>query len=177
MRQRKGKNKMYKKVMQDMDKVTLLKMRDEEGMTLKEIARSVGCSTATISKIIGPMTPEERRKRQAQGGKNGSRTRWSEKTEGGYVAERKMQSFMPQREQEEPKRAVLVMKTIAPQPIPLHGEFMDYTISPDRKTVDVETDQGRCLMQIPVEKISLFIDELDAIRRNAASGQALPFWG
>ena len=96
---------------------------------------------------------------------------------GGYSVERKANSFMPQREKEEPMRAVLVMKTIAPQPIPLHGEFMDYTISPDRQTVDVETDQGRCLMQIPVEKIGMFIDELDAIRRNAASGQSLPFWG
>lgn len=55
---------------------------------------------------------------------------------------RKAYSFMhPEKEvaavKDEPQvthRAVLVMKTIAPQPIPLHGEFMDYTISADRQT-------------------------------------------
>lgn len=160
-----------------MDKTTLLRMRDEEGMTLNQIAIAVGCSKATISKILGPMTPEERHRRKVENGKKSCEIRWGKPIEGGYSVERKANSFMPQREQEEPKRAVLVMKTIAPQPIPLHGEFMDYTISPDRQTVDVETEQGRCLMQIPIERIGMFIDELDAIRRNAASGQALPFWG
>lgn len=163
--------------MQDMDKTTLLRMRDEEGMTYEEMATALGCSKTTLANILGPMTPEERKRRRLEGIKRSKEARRCNSHEGGYSVERKANSFMPQREKEEPMRAVLVMKTIAPQPIPLHGEFMDYTISPDRQTVDVETDQGRCLMQIPVEKIGLFIDELDAIRRNAANGQALPFWG
>lgn len=170
---------MYKTrgFMKDMDKTTLLHMRDDEGMTLQQIAKALGCSKTTVCNILGPMTPEERAKRKAEGARRGAESRRRESPEGGYSVERKTNSFMPQREKEEPKRAVLVMKTIAPQPIPLHGEFMDYTISPDRQTVDVETEQGRCLMQIPIERIGVFIDELDAIRRNAANGQALPFWG
>lgn len=170
---------MYKTrgFMKDMDKTVLLHMRDDEGMTYSEMATALGCSKATICSILGPMTPEERARRKAEGARRGAESKWGKSPEWGYTTERKMKSFMPQREQEEPKRAVLVMKNLAPQPIPLHGEFMDYTISPDRQTVDVETEQGRCLMQIPVEKIGLFIDELDAIRRNAATGQALPFLG
>lgn len=167
---------MYKHrgFMKDMDKTVLLRMRDEEGMTYQEMATALGCSKSTLANILGPMTPEERAKRKAEGAKRSAETRWRKSPEGGFNTERKMKSFMPQREKEEQKRAVLVLKPVAPQPIPMHGEFMDYTISPDRQTVDVETEQGRCLMQIPVEKIGLFIDELDAIRRNAESGAGLP---
>lgn len=170
---------MYKHrgFMKDMDKTVLLRMRDDEGMTYQEMATALGCSKSTLINILGPMTPEERARRRAEGAKRGREAKWMKSPEGGYTTERKMKSCMPQREQEEPKRAVLVMKTIAPQPIPLHGEFMDYTISPDRQTVDIETEQGGRLMQIPVEKIGMFIDELDAIRRNVASGQELLFWG
>lgn len=79
--------------------------------------------------------------------------------------------------EEEPKKCVLVVKALPPMPIPLHGEFMDYVISADRTSVDVETEQGRCLLQIPMEKIDTFIAELNAIKRNASSGAAGQFWG
>ena len=57
--------------MKDMDKTTLLKMRDEEGMSINEMVAAVGCSKSTLYRILGPMPTEERVKRQSAGGKKG----------------------------------------------------------------------------------------------------------
>lgn len=162
---------MYKKVMADMDKTTLLRMRDEEGMTLGEIASAVGCTKSTICRILGPMSPEQRRQRKQQG----ARSRWSSATEGGYTVERKLQSFMPQAEaaKEEPAAAVLAVKRA---PILLSGAFMDYVVSADSQMIDVEKE-GRTLIQIPAERLSEFIAELAAISRNIGEQKPMQFWG
>lgn len=70
-------------LMKDMDKTQLLRMHDEEGMTIGEIALRVGCSKGTVQRILGPMTPEQRRARQALGGKRGTDTRYGRTDEGG----------------------------------------------------------------------------------------------
>ena len=87
-----------------------------------------------------------------------------------------MKSFMPKRE-EEPVKAVLVVKTLPPAPIPLHGEVMDYTISADRQTIEIENALGRVMMVLPAEKIQTFIEELQAIQRNIGSEKLMAFWG
>ena len=161
-------------LMKDMDKTQLLRMRDEEGMTINEIALRVGCSRATVQKILGPMTPEQKRARQALGGKRGTDTRYGRTAEGGYSVERKMQSFKPQGEEPEPVKAVLAVKK---SPIRLSGAFMHYTICPGRELVEVETDEGRVLMQIPADKLEGFIEELTAIRKNIGKAQPMEMWG
>ena len=72
---------------------------------------------------------------------------------------------------------MLVVKPTEPQPVNLHGTFMDYYIPADRSRIDVETAEGRCLMQIPAEMLDTLIEELNAIRNNIGSEQVLPFWG
>ena len=161
-------------LMKDMDKTQLLRMRDEEGMTIGEIALRVGCSRATIHKILGPMTPEQRRARQALGGKRGADTRYGRTDKGGCTVERKMKSFMPQGEEPEPVKAVLAVKK---SPIRLSGAFMHYTICPGRALGEVETDEGRVLMQIPADKLEGFIEELTAIRKNIGKAQPMEMWG
>lgn len=76
---------MYKTrgFMKDMDKTTLLHMRDDEGMTLQQIAKALGCSKTTVCNILGPMTPEERAKRKAEGARRGAESRRRESPEGG----------------------------------------------------------------------------------------------
>lgn len=167
---------MYKKLMQDMDKTTLLRMRDEEGMSYAEIAEAVGCSKGTIHRILGPLPMEVRRERQAAAGRKYGGGKATRTREGGYTVERKMQSFMRHEEPQEPARAVLVMKPVK-MPIPLRGEFMHYCISADRDVIDVETEQGRALIQIPADKLDTFIEELTAISRNIGSEKPMQFWG
>lgn len=76
-----------------MDKTTLLRMRDDEGMTLNQIAIAVGCSKATISKILGPMTPEERHRRKVETGKKSCEIRWGKPIEGGVQRGKEGEQF------------------------------------------------------------------------------------
>ena len=69
--------------MQDMDKTTLLRMRDEEGMTYEEMATALGCSKTTLMNILGPMTPEERKRRRLEGIKRSKEARRGNSHEGG----------------------------------------------------------------------------------------------
>ena len=161
-------------LMKDMDKTQLLRMRDEEGMTINEIALRAGCSRATVQKILGPMTPEQRRARKALGGKRGTDTRYGRTDKGGYSVERKMQSFKPQGEEPEPVKTVLAVKK---SPIRLSGAFMHYTICPGREMIDVETEEGRTLIQVPAYMLGTFIEELTAIQKNMNTVQSVQFWG
>lgn len=86
---------------------------------------------------------------------------------------------MPRREEpEEQKKAVLVVKPVK-APILLHGEYMDYVISAERDLIDVDTPEGRTLMQIQMDKLDLFIAELTAIKNNAGIDKPMKvqFWG
>lgn len=67
--------------MKDMDKTTLLKMRDD-GMTNAEIAVSLGCSKQTIYNLIGSMPPEMRRRIFQENGANSLKAA-KERREGG----------------------------------------------------------------------------------------------
>ena len=87
--------------------------------------------------------------------------------------ERKALSYTPKRDE---AKAVLVMKPMQVA-IPLHGSYMDYTISADRKTVDVDNSEGRTLMQIRAEMLDTFIAELTAIRNNIDGDGMRQFWG
>ena len=162
-----------RKLLADMDKTVLMKMRDEEGMTIQEIAARVGCSKATVSRILGPMTPEQRMQRKVEAGKKGSQSRWAKATEGGYSVVRKAPSMMPQREEETVKAVLAVKKA----PIRLSGAFMHYTICPGKEMIDVETEGGRTLIQVPADMLGTFIEELTAIQKNMNTAQSVPFWG
>ena len=164
--------------MKDMNRADLLKMRDD-GMGNAAIAASVGCSTKTIFDIIGSQPPEITRRNRQEGIARAKEARWSKNSEGGYTVERKALSFMPRREEpEEQKKAVLVVKPMK-TPIPLHGEYMDYVISAERDLIDVDTPEGRTLMQIQMDKLDLFIAELTAIKNNAGIDKPMKvqFWG
>ena len=159
-----------RKLLADMDKTQLLRMRDE-GMSNAEIAVAVGCSPATVYKAIGPMPAEMLSKKRREAGAMGGRAKAGNRSEGGYTVERKTPSLMPQRE-EEPVKAVLVVKKA---PIRLHGACFDYTL--DEKTVEVETEEGRVLLSMETDKLGTFIEEMQAIRKNMGVAQAAPFWG
>lgn len=165
---------MYKSrthgLISDISKTELLKMR-EGGMSNAAIAASLGCSKNTVYRAIGAQPREITAKAISEGRLAALHT----PCDGGYTVERKLKSFMPPRE--EPAKAVLVVKTLPPAPIPLHGEVMDYTISADRQTVEIENELGRVLMQLPAEKIPTFIEELTAIQKNIGSDKPMPFWG
>lgn len=160
-----------------MDKATLLKMRgeDENGMSNKEIADALHVNVSTIYNLIGKQPDWITKKNREAGYVKMAQSKRLFPDEGGHSVKRKMQSFMPQRE--EPVKAVLVMKSLPPQPIPLHGEFMDYVIDAERKSVDVETEQGRVLLNVPADKLGMFIEELQAIQKNIGSEKPMPFWG
>ena len=70
-----------RKFMKGMDKTTLLKMREEQDMTNKDIAHAVGCSEVTIRNIIGAMPPEMRRRKFSENGKRNAINR--SRAEGG----------------------------------------------------------------------------------------------
>lgn len=154
---------MYRrKFIQDLSRSELMSMR-ETGMSNADIAQSLGCSVGTVYKLIGKQPPEMSRANRSAARMDGTP---QGKPRGGV-----------EMESEIPKRAVLVVKPTEPQPINLHGAFMDYFIPADRSRIDVETPEKRCLMQIPAEMLDTLIDELNAIRNNIGSEQALPFWG
>lgn len=71
-----------RKLLADMDKTQLLRMR-EEGMSDGEIAEAVGCCKMTIYRALGPLSPEQRQKRQREGGRSGAESKWSKTSEGG----------------------------------------------------------------------------------------------
>lgn len=171
---------MYRKTrgfMKDMDKNELLKMR-EGGMSNAAIAASLGCSQSAVYNILGPMPKEMRSRIARETGARGGRAKWSNQTEGGYTVERKMKSFMHASEvleqpEQEQAAAVLAVKRA---PIMLSGQFMDYVVSADSKSVEVEKE-GRVLMQIPAENLVTFIKELAAISRNIGEQKPMQFWG
>ena len=164
-----------RKFMKDMDKTTLLKMREEQDMTNKDIAHAVGCSEVTIRNIIGAMPPEMRRRKFSENGKRNAINR--SRAEGGYTMERKLQSFkpfVPQREEPEPAKAVLTVKR---RDIQLAGAYMHYTVSASGSCVDVETGQGQVLISVPNDKLDAFIEELTAIRHHLGDVKPMEFWG
>lgn len=157
--------------MKDMDKTTLLKMRDD-GMTNAEIAVSLGCSKQTIYNLIGSMPPEMRRRIFQENGANNMKAA-KERREGGYTVERKAPSMMPQREAE-PVKAVLAVKKTDTY---LTGAYKNYVVAADRSCIDVETEDGRTLLNIPADMLGTFIEELTAIQKNINTAQSVPFWG
>lgn len=160
----------------DMDKTELLKMR-EDGMTNKQIANALGCSPWSIINLIGKQPEWMTEQSIKEGREKRKQTFANRRIDGTPMPAAQSPRGGTAVREEEPKKCVLVVKSLPPMPIPLHGEFMDYVISADRTSVDVETEQGRCLLQIPMEKIDTFIAELNAIKRNASSGAATQFWG
>lgn len=73
-----------RKLLADMDKTQLLKMREDQQMSNSEIALAVGCSEMTIYRAIGPM-PAEMRKKIFQESAAHARTKKSQKLHEGGV--------------------------------------------------------------------------------------------
>ena len=168
---------MYKNnrgFMKDMNRADLIKMR-EGGMSNAAIAVSLGCSKATVYHLIGKQPPEISKRNKELGYIAMRKENRAEASEEGRTVVRKMKSFMP-RSEEEPEKAVLVMKPVK-MPIPLHGEYMDYVISAERDLIDVDTAEGRTLIQIPADMLETFIAELTAIRNNIGADKPMQFWG
>lgn len=157
--------------MKDMNRADLLSMR-EGGMGNAAIAKALGCSTETVYALIGRQ-PEEITKRNRQ--EAIKRAQEAKTSEGGRAVNRlvKALSYTPKCDE---AKAVLVMKPIQIA-IPLHGCFMDYTISADRTMIDVDSAEGRTLMQIPAEMLDTFIAELTAIKNNIGGDGMNHFWG
>lgn len=159
---------MYKagrSFIKDLPKTELLAMR-ENGMSNAEIARKLSISYNTVLNLIGRQ-PESTTSASRSNAKARRQTRMD-----GTPAF--MEVTTPTVKDEEPARAVLAVKSST---ISLCGAFMNYCISADRAMIDVETSEGRCLMQIPSDKIDLFIDELKAIKNNINDRNFKPFWG
>lgn len=148
----------------DLSKTELNTMRDN-GMSNAEIARSLGCSPASVYNLIGAQ-PKEITRRSCQ---ESARARTSRPVQSTSHSIQSAPAAV-----QEPTKAILAVKSA---PILLTGEFMDYVVSADKKTIDVETSAGRCLMQIPADKLALFITELTAIKANIGKGAPLQFWG
>lgn len=173
---------MYRSVnhgfIKDMDKTVLLKMR-EDGMTNKEIANALDCSPGSIYNLIGRQPEEMTRQSRVKNASNARSAQAQRRMDGTLMSV--PASVLARGDsiarEEEPKKCVLAVKPLLSMPIPLHGQFMDYVISADRTSVDVENEQGRCLLQIPMEKIDTFIAELNAIKRNVGAGTTAQFWG
>lgn len=161
-----------RKLLDDMDKTQLLHMR-ESGMNNKEIANAVGCCPITIGRILGPMTKEERARVNRENIKKSLEVRSRRASEGGYTVERKAPSMMPQREAE-PVKAVLAVKKTDTH---LTGTYKNYVVAADRSYIDVETEDGRTLLNIPADMLGTFIKELTAIQKNMNTAQSMPFWG
>ena len=161
---------MYKRgFMKDMNREDLFKMRDS-GMSNKAIAVALGCSYQTVLELIGKQ-PKDITSASCRVAQLAAHM----PSEGGYTVERKMKSFKPQREEaDEPVKAVLAVKKT---PIRLSGAFMHYTICPGREMIDVETEEGRTLIQVPADMLGTFIEELTAIQKNMNTAQSVPFWG
>lgn len=87
--------------------------------------------------------------------------------------ERKAPSMMPQREKE-PVEAVLAVKK---SDVHLTGKYKNYVVAADRSCIDVETEEGRTLLNIPADMLGTFIKELTAIQNNMNTAQSVPFWG
>lgn len=147
----------------DISKPELLTMR-EGGMSNAEIASSLGCSTASVYGLIGAQPKEMTSMNRQRGAR--ARVNTTEQSPS-PVAQN-----APQAAQEQ-KQAVLAVKAT---PVLLSGGFMEYVVSAGRKSVDVETHEGRCLMQIPADKLDLFIKELSAIKANMNNANTLQFW-
>ena len=71
-----------RKLLADMDKTQLLKMRDE-GMSNKEIAQAVGCCDVTIRKLIGRQPDWITQKNKATGYAAMAKTKREKRSEGG----------------------------------------------------------------------------------------------
>ena len=87
--------------------------------------------------------------------------------------ERKAPSMMPQREAE-PVKAVLAVKKTDTH---LTGTYKNYVVAADRSCIDVETDDGRTLLNIPADMLGTFIEELQTIQKNMNTVQSVQFWG
>ena len=155
--------------MKDMNREDLFKMRDS-GMSNKAIAVALGCSYQTVLELIGKQ-PKDITSASCRVAQLAAHM----PSKGGYTVERKMKSFKSQREEaDEPVKAVLAVKKT---PIRLSGAFMHYTICPGREMVDVETEEGRTLIQVSADMLGTFIEELTAIQKNMNTAQSVPFWG
>lgn len=162
-----------RKLLADMDKTQLLRMR-EEGMSNAEIASAVGCCDVTLRKLIGKQPDWITQKNRAAGYSAMVQTKREKYSEGGYTVERKMQSFMPKLPDPEPVKAVLAVKR---RDIQLSGAYMHYTVSVDGSCVDVETEQGNVLISVPNDKLEAFIEELTAIKKHIGESKPMEFWG
>lgn len=158
----------------DIDRTELLAMR-EQGMSNQEIAKSLAVSYTTIFNLIGRQPKELTDASRCRG--QSRRQQAIRESRMGTPVQMATSPMRNDVREEEPRKCILVMKSLPPAPIPLHGEFMDYIISADRTSVDVETEHGRCLLQIPMDKIGTFIAELNAIKRNVGAGTTAQFWG
>ena len=119
-------------------------MREEEGMTNKEIAERLGLSVATIYHYLGKMPPEMVRKAKSEGGRAGGTARWC---------------AAPTPPQEEPDAVLLVTGRV----IALKGESATYTINCGNSSVSC-TIRDR-VFQLNLDELPAVIAELSAIQR------------
>lgn len=158
---------MYKKTVSDM-RDEMLRMRNEDEMSNQQIADALHISYWAVRNEIGPQ-PDHITLRSRQATAANARVYSTY----GRAGTRKAQEAD---EEKVPKKAVLVMR-VEKHPIPLRGAFKDYLISADRETVTVMTQSGDVEVNVPVDDLGAFIDELTAIKNNIGAEMPPQFWG
>lgn len=123
----------------------LLTMRNDQNMSNSEIAKSLDISRSTVYRLIGAGGPRR-----------------------AVIRRTSTPSLMHPEKEEIPA----CLKVDA-APINLTGAYGKYTIDQDRKTVAVlaETEDWILGGSIPVDQLSTFIKELQAIERNIGNAQ------
>lgn len=121
-------------------------MREEEGMTNKEIAERLGLSVATIYHYLGKMPPEMVRKSKSEGGRAGGTAKWC---------------AAPTPPQEEPDAVLLVTdRTVC-----LMGDKAKYTIYFTSGNVHCEIEEESRSFRLKIDELPAIIAELSAIQR------------
>lgn len=161
----------------DLDKAELLRMR-EEGMSDSQIGAKLGVSYSTVYDLIGPMPAEMRAWKRKEFGAMGGRKSGANRAAALEIEETPVQETIEAPEEIKPtepeRKRVLAVK---PSELHLWGDFGCYTVTEKRDQIDVENSEGRVLLNIPAEKLDVFIEELQAIARNlAGSKQRVEMW-
>lgn len=145
-----------RKLLDDVSREELLRMREEEGLSNWEIGMRLGVSKQTIYRIIGKQPPHIR-------------------TECGLQAaekERRRENANQPKQEKEIIPACLVLDMRMYQ---LQGSFACYRVCDKDRTIQITTASGD-QMDMQLENVDDFIRELQAISRHMQKPAPMEAW-